>query len=73
VGAFVLTPEPKGGRDILLSSIRRFKGLDAPAVVVCEVDRYAEEEFTKQLYVACSRARTLLVVLITEQERPSAG
>jgi len=66
VGAFVLTPEPEGGRDVLLSSIRRFKGLDAPAVVVCEVDRYAEEEFTRQMYVACSRARTLLVVLITD-------
>ncbi len=68
VGAFVLTEEPRGGRDVLLSSIHRFKGLDAPAVVVCEVDRYEKEGFTRNMYVACSRARTLLVVLFTDTE-----
>lgn len=66
VGAFVLTEEPRGGRDVLLSSIHRFKGLDAPAVVVCEVDRFREQEFTRNMYVACSRARALLVVLFTD-------
>ncbi|HWO69582.1 MAG TPA: ATP-binding domain-containing protein, partial [Actinomycetota bacterium] len=73
VGAFVLTPEPEGERDVLLSSIPRFKGLDAPAVVVCDVDRYSEEEFTKQMYVACSRARTLLVVLFTDRGAEQGG
>ncbi|HXF36459.1 MAG TPA: NERD domain-containing protein [Actinomycetota bacterium] len=68
VGAFVLTEEPRGGRDVLLSSIHRFKGLDAPAVVVCEVNRYEKEGFTRNMYVACSRARTLLVVLFTDTE-----
>lgn len=73
VGAFVLTEEPKAHRDVLLSSIRRYKGLDAPAVVVCEVDRYSEAEFTKQMYVACSRARALLVVLVTDEGSARPG
>ncbi len=46
VGAFRLTPTPKGGNDIQLSSIYRFKGLDAKAVVVVEVSRRSDQEAT---------------------------
>jgi hypothetical protein len=40
----------------LLASIYRCKGLDAPAVVLCDIDRYVEEDFKKLMYVGCSRA-----------------
>jgi ATP-dependent exoDNAse (exonuclease V) beta subunit len=66
VGAFRLTDEPVGKREVRLSSIHRCKGLDAPAVVVCDVDRFVEEEFTRLMYVACSRARAYLAVLLNE-------
>jgi hypothetical protein len=66
VGAFKLTDDPVGKRDVRLSSIYRYKGLDAPAVVICDVDRFVEEEFTKLMYVACSRARAYLAVLLNE-------
>lgn len=64
VGAFKLTDDPIGKRDVRLSSIFRYKGLDAPAIVICDVDRFVEEEFTKLMYVACSRARAYLAVLL---------
>jgi superfamily I DNA/RNA helicase len=65
VGAFRLTPTPVGGNDVLLSSVYRFKGLDAKAVVIVEVIQRDDLEGMKLMYVACSRARSLLVVLFT--------
>lgn len=69
VGSFRLTPTPAGGNDVLLSSIYRFKGLDAKAVVVVEVYQREDVEAMKLMYVACSRARSLLVVIFTEHQR----
>jgi hypothetical protein len=66
VGAFQLVAEPSGKHDVLLASIYRYKGLDAPAVVLCDIDRYVEQDFKKLLYVGCSRARAYLAVLLTE-------
>jgi DNA helicase IV len=63
VGAFRLTPTPGSGNDVLLSSIYRFKGLDAKAVVIVEVTRREDLEGVRLMYVACSRARSLLVVI----------
>jgi hypothetical protein len=66
IGAFQLVAEPSAKKDILLASIYRYKGLDAPAVVLCDVDRYVEEDFKKLMYVGCSRARAYLAVLLTD-------
>lgn len=62
-GQFRLSESPSGPRDVLLSSIHRYKGLDAQVVVVCEVQGEPEEEQRELMYVACSRARGLLVLL----------
>lgn len=62
-GAFNLTLVAKGRDDVQLSTIHRFKGLDAKAVVICEVSPREDEHFQQLLSVACSRARSLLVVL----------
>jgi hypothetical protein len=53
---------------VLLTTIRSFKGLGADAVVVTDVpDPSATDQFTAtDLYVACSRAKHILVVLGTE-------
>jgi len=64
-GNFMLTPTPRGQTDVLLSSIYRFKGLDAKAVIVCEVSGPEDASFVQLMYVACSRARSLLVVMET--------
>ena len=65
VGSYYLTPTPQGRGEVKLSTIHRFKGLDAAAVVVCEVSQRDDLEFRSEMYVACSRARALLAVLIT--------
>jgi hypothetical protein len=60
VGSFQLVSEPSAKKDILLASIYRYKGLDAPAVVLCDIDRYVEEDFKKLMYVDCSRIRAVV-------------
>jgi len=65
VGAFHLTPTPQAHGDVKLSTIHRFKGLDAMAVIVCEVDGEVGRDSRALLYVACSRARSFLAVLTT--------
>ena len=64
-GAFFLTPTPRGRDDVQVSTIHRFKGLDAKAVVVCEVTSRERATFPQLMYVACSRARSMLVVMET--------
>lgn len=65
IGNFTLTPEPRSRMDVLISTIHRFKGLDAPAVVICELAP-ARPDHRALMYVGCSRARVLLTVLLTE-------
>lgn len=62
VGAFVLTQAPAGSRDVRLESVHRFKGLDAPAVLLVDAGTASREEQDKLFYVGCSRARSFLVV-----------
>lgn len=65
-GAFFLTPTPRAQDDVQVSTIHRFKGLDAKAVVICEVASRDDASFLQLMYVACSRARSMLVVLETK-------
>lgn len=59
-----------GSRGIPVESIARFKGLEAPAVVVA-LDSAAPEGIWTEAYVALSRARTVLVVVGTQQDQAS--
>jgi hypothetical protein len=60
-GRFFLGIRPTRPNDITLTNVYRFKGLDSKVVVVCEID----PSDTAALYVACSRARSMLVILET--------
>jgi hypothetical protein len=62
VGAFIVTDAPTRRNDIRLSSIYRFLGLEAGAVVLCEIAGDAKER-RRLMYVAMSRARALLVLI----------
>ena len=57
--------EDKG---VLFSTVKSFKGLEADAVIVIDVPEEQETTFFKQsdFYVACSRAKHLLVVIHKE-------
>lgn len=51
--------------EVFATTIRRFKGLDRPAIVLCEVDGTLTQEETEALmYVGTSRAKAYLAILV---------
>ncbi len=53
--------------EIFATTIRRFKGLEHTAIVLCEVDgQMATEDIEAIMYVGTSRAKAYLVVLMKE-------
>ena len=54
------TPGPK---EVCFDSLHRFKGLESDVVILCGVRPGEEESAAKNMYVATSRARHLLVVV----------
>jgi hypothetical protein len=63
VGAFRLGESPTRPNDVRLSSIKRFLGLEAKVVVLCELPEPAHPDFRGLMYVGLSRARAHLVVM----------
>ena len=57
--------EWRGGKEILFSTVKNFKGLESDAVIIIDVPSEEDSTFFKQsdYYVACSRAKHLLVVM----------
>ena len=68
VGAFRLGASPTRGNDIRLSSIKRFLGLEAKVVVLCELPPSTHPDFRSLMYVGLSRARAHLVVIRPEDD-----
>ena len=66
-GQFTYTKEPKPvGPYIRFSSIRAFKGLESPVVILCELEDLDDETIDQQLYVGFSRARNHCIVVAPE-------
>lgn len=53
------------------STIHSFKGLESPVVIVVDIEDVDAEEPQALLYVAMSRARSLLILMISEHARTS--
>jgi len=69
-GAFSFASERgRLGRHIHFSSVRAFKGLEAPVVVLCELEDLDLETRDQQLYVALSRAKNHCVVVAPKGDR----
>ena len=49
------------------ATIQGFKGLDAKIVVLVDVDEIYQENFSKFIYIAGTRARTLLYVVASDE------
>jgi hypothetical protein len=50
---------------VFATTIRRFKGLDRPAIVLCEIDgTLTGEEIEALMYVGTSRAKAYLAILV---------
>ncbi len=63
-GPYEYVKEPKPvGKEVRFSSIRGFKGLESPVVILCELEDLDETSRDKQLYVGLSRARNHCVVV----------
>jgi hypothetical protein len=62
----VLPPPVKGGQ-VRVATIHRYKGLEAPVVVLCELDeRVGKSDLAPLLYVGATRARAHLVVVCSD-------
>lgn len=61
--------EDPGNSSVCSTSIRRFKGLEAPVIVVTDIDEIVSDEAQKQFYVAVTRAIDKLVLLIRSGAR----
>lgn len=57
------------GDTIPYSSIHAFKGLEAPAVIITDIDNLSDEKSRALLYVGMSRARIRLFLLMNENCR----
>ncbi|WP_186775629.1 nuclease-related domain-containing DEAD/DEAH box helicase [Rubripirellula tenax] len=59
-----VAPEPNG-KDVLLASVKDFKGLEKPVVVVGELDQLPTDEAERRriLYAALSRAKSHLILI----------
>lgn len=68
VALLVWLHEPRAGA-VRLATAADFKGLEALAVVVVGVRELHLRETLRQMYVACSRARVLLAVILDESAR----
>jgi len=63
--------EWRSGKAVLHTTLRRFKGLEADAVIVHDIPKVEamtdESQFSaRHLYVACSRAKHLLCLVVSE-------
>jgi hypothetical protein len=56
---------------IRFATIQAFKGMESPVAVLCDVDEVTDGESQSLLYVAMSRARAQLTVLVNEQAKPA--
>jgi hypothetical protein len=56
---------------IRFATAQAFKGMESPVVVLCDVDAVNESQSQALLYVAMSRARSHLTVLVHEQTKPA--
>jgi hypothetical protein len=67
LGNFQLSDQtPLEPGKVLATTVRRFKGLDHPAIILCEIDETLNPNDAETLmYVGTSRAKAYLVVLIS--------
>ena len=58
-------------RSLKFSTIHSFKGLESPVVILVDVDKVDSDGPQSLLYVAMSRARSLLILMISAGARVS--
>lgn len=68
----LLTPyEAAASGQIRYTTIQSFKGLDAPAIVITDIEHIDGDIFSSLLYVATTRALERLCIIVHETAKPS--
>ena len=57
----------RSAKSVSYTSVYRFKGLEAPAVVLTDIERLDDEQSQALLYVGMSRARLQLTLLLNRK------
>jgi ATP:corrinoid adenosyltransferase len=64
VGSFLLCANPKRHNEIRLATVHRFKGLESPVVILCEMEDIHRSAARALWYTGISRARSALILLV---------
>jgi hypothetical protein len=64
VGSFRLSANPKRDNEVRLASVHRFKGLESPVVILCEMEDVHRSAARALWYTGISRARSALILLL---------
>ena len=69
LGGRPTSAHPERGH-VTLSTVRRFKGLEATVVIIVDVDfaKAVHDDWRRRLYVACSRARQFVQVVASTKD-----
>ena len=70
LGSYALAEDPAKRKGILFSSIRAFKGLESPVVILTELEDLDDATREQQLYVGLSRARNHCVIVAPPAVQP---
>jgi len=73
VGSFRLCATPKRGNEIRLASVHRFKGLESPVVILCEMEDIHPSATRALWYTGISRARSALILLVHDPSGTLTG
>ena len=49
------------------ATIQGFKGLDAKIVIMVDVERIRDEAYAQYMYIATTRARALLYIIVSDE------
>jgi len=63
IGPFQLVEKRSKNDELLTMSVHRFKGLESPVVILCELDEKLTYKINEILYVGLTRATSILFVL----------
>jgi ATP:corrinoid adenosyltransferase len=68
VGAFRMCSTPSRPNDVRLESVHRFKGLESPVVILCEMEELRAEAARSVWYTGLSRAGSALFLVMRDTD-----
>lgn len=68
-GVRLMSMDGSVGGDVVLATTHEFKGLESDVVVVADVAEMHDMQLRRHAYVACTRARTHLTIMLHESVR----